>query len=65
MKDHKINTSYRLSTDAVQLLALMAQRWGLSRTAMLEVLIRQQAIREERAYTVSDPHQHREERRRR
>jgi hypothetical protein len=51
MKSEKINTSYRLSADAIQLLALMAQRWGLSRTAMLEVLIRQQALREEQVYT--------------
>lgn len=39
----KKSTTFRLSADALKLLAAMAARRGLSNTAMLEMLIRERA----------------------
>lgn len=34
-------TSFRLSEPALNVLTLLARRWGISQTAVLEILIRQ------------------------
>jgi predicted transcriptional regulator len=46
MKTPKPPTSYRLSDEARRLLALLAAKVSISQTAMLEVIIREQAKRE-------------------
>ena len=42
-------STYTLSPEARELLAVMAEEQGLSRSAVLEVLIRREARRRERA----------------
>jgi Ribbon-helix-helix protein, copG family len=44
----KKNATFRLSEEAMRLLATLAQRRGISRTAVLEMLIREAARRDER-----------------
>lgn len=39
-------TSYRLSPEALRLLGLLAQKGGVTQTAVLETLIRKEAKRE-------------------
>jgi hypothetical protein len=36
-------TSHRLTAEALDLLAALAQTWGISQTAVLEVMIREKA----------------------
>ena len=43
----KKRTSYNLSEQAKQLLAKLAEKYGISQTAMLEVLIREKAKQED------------------
>lgn len=42
----KTKTSYTLSDEAKRLLAQLAKKYGISQTAMLEVLIREKAKQE-------------------
>ena len=46
MKKHLKATSWRLSAEARRLLAALAEKAGVSMTAMLEIMIRAQAKRE-------------------
>ena len=48
LKEHDPATTSMLSEEAMRLLATLAQRRGISRTAVLEMLIREAARRDER-----------------
>ena len=39
-------TSFRLSSEGKDLLEKLAEKWGVNRTAMLEILIRERAKKE-------------------
>jgi len=41
----KLHSTYRLSEDAKQLMKLMAQRLGLTQTAIMELAVREKAER--------------------
>lgn len=41
----KRNTNYRLSDRGIELLALLAEHWGTTKTAVLEKIIREEAAR--------------------
>lgn len=47
MSGMKKRTSYTLSEEAKRLLALLAKKYGISQTALLEVLIREKAKQED------------------
>jgi predicted transcriptional regulator len=48
----KTPVSFRLSEDAIRILDEMARRWGLSRTGVVEMVLRKEA---ERADPVPSP----------
>lgn len=47
----KKKTSYTLSSEAKQLLAKLAKKYGISQTAMLEILLREKAKTESIQFT--------------
>jgi DNA-binding PadR family transcriptional regulator len=44
----KINVAFTLTPEAIRLLTEMADEWGLNRSAMMEVLIREKAREEKK-----------------